>query len=44
MEINDGIDVFVHTWDVARLFKINESNSVHEPIEIEFEKNLLRRR
>ena len=30
-------DVFVHTWDVARLFKINESNSVHEPIEIEFE-------
>ena len=36
-EIN-GIDVFVHTWDVSRLFKINESNSVHEPIEIEFEK------
>lgn len=32
------IDVFVHTWDVARLFKINETNSVHEPIEIEFEK------
>jgi hypothetical protein len=30
-------EVFVHTWDVARLFKINESNSVHEPIEIEFE-------
>jgi len=30
-------DVFVHTWDVARLFKINESNSIHEPIEIEFE-------
>ena len=37
LEINDG-DVFVHTWDVARLFKINETNSVHEPIEIEFEK------
>lgn len=37
IEIND-IDAFVHTWDVARLFKINESNSVHEPIEIEFEK------
>lgn len=35
LEIND-VDVFVHTWDVARLFKINESNSVHEPIEIEF--------
>ena len=31
------VDVFVHTWDVARLFKINESNSVHEPIEIVFE-------
>lgn len=36
IEVNDA-DVFVHTWDVARLFKINESNSVHEPIEIEFE-------
>lgn len=32
-----GADVFIHTWDVSRLFKINESNSVHEPIEIEFE-------
>src|SRR5690554_3450702 len=37
LEIND-IDVFVHTWDVARFFKINETNSIHEPIEIEFEK------
>ncbi|MFY7936955.1 MAG: AIPR family protein [Flavobacterium sp.] len=37
LEIND-VDVSVHTWDVARLFKINETNSVHEPIEIEFEK------
>jgi hypothetical protein len=36
IEITDA-DVFVHTWDVARLFKINESNSVHEPIEIEFQ-------
>jgi hypothetical protein len=36
IEIADA-DVFVHTWDVARLFKINESNSVHEPIEIEFQ-------
>jgi hypothetical protein len=36
IEIADS-DVFVHTWDVARLFKINESNSVHEPIEIEFD-------
>ncbi|MGG5210796.1 AIPR family protein [Chryseobacterium sp. MIQD13] len=37
LEIND-VDVSVHTWDVTRLFKINETNSVHEPIEIEFEK------
>jgi hypothetical protein len=36
IEIADA-DVFVHTWDVARLFKINESNSVHEPIEIQFQ-------
>lgn len=36
IEIADA-DVFVHTWDIARLFRINESNSVHEPIEIEFE-------
>ena len=33
----NNIDVFVHTWDVSRLFKINESNRAHEPIEIEFE-------
>lgn len=32
------VDVFVHTWDIARLFKINETNSVHEPIEIDFDK------
>jgi len=37
IEINE-VDVFVHTWDISRLFKINETNSVHEPIEIEFEK------
>lgn len=36
IDVND-VDVFVHTWDVSRLFKINESNSTHEPIEIEFE-------
>lgn len=35
IEVADA-DIFVHTWDIARLFKINESNSVHEPIEIEF--------
>lgn len=32
------VDVFVHTWDISRLFKINESNRAHEPIEIELEK------
>ena len=37
IEVAD-IDVFFHTWDISRLFKINESNSIHEPIEIEFEK------
>jgi hypothetical protein len=37
MEFAD-VDVFVHTWDVSRLFKIRESNSSHEPIEIDFEK------
>ena len=37
IEVAD-IDVFIHTWDISRLFKINESNSIHEPIEIEFEK------
>jgi hypothetical protein len=36
IEVTDA-DVFVHTWDISRLFKINESNSIHEPIEIEFE-------
>jgi hypothetical protein len=33
----NNVDIYIHTWDVSRLFKINESNSTHEPIEIEFE-------
>jgi hypothetical protein len=33
-----GVEIFIHTWDISRLFKINESNSIHEPIEIDFEK------
>lgn len=37
LEINN-VEVFVHTWDITRFFKINETNSIHEPIEIEFEK------
>lgn len=36
IEISDA-DIFIHTWDISRLFKINESNSVHEPIEIDFQ-------
>lgn len=32
----NNIDVYIHTWDISRLFKINESNSIHEPIEINF--------
>lgn len=31
-----GIEVQIETWDILRLFKINETNSVHEPIEIDF--------
>ncbi len=33
----DNVDVFVHTWDIDRLYKINSTNSSHEPIEIDFE-------
>ena len=32
------VDIFLHTWDITRLFKIYKTNSTHEPIEIEFEK------
>lgn len=35
IDIN-GVDIFVYNWDIGRLFKINESNSLHESIEIEF--------
>ena len=35
IDLND-VEVFVHTWDISRFFKINKSNSTHEPIEIEF--------
>jgi hypothetical protein len=28
--------VILHPWDLNRLFKINETNSIHEPIEIDF--------
>jgi hypothetical protein len=36
IEIND-IDIFIHTWDISRLYKISVTNSIHEPIEIDFE-------
>lgn len=35
-EVGD-LEVYIHTWDVEKLFKVNESNSSHEPIEIDFE-------
>lgn len=36
IEVGD-LEIYIHTWDVSRLFKVNESNSSHEPIEIDFE-------
>lgn len=33
-----NVDIYIHVWDMMRLFKVNESNSNHEPIEIDFEK------
>lgn len=32
----DKLDVFIHVWDISRFYKLNESNSNREPIEIEF--------
>lgn len=32
-----NLEIYIHTWDVSRLFKVNESNRSHEPIEIDFE-------
>jgi len=34
----EEIDVLVHVWDIKRFFKIKESNSIKEPIEIYFNK------
>lgn len=31
-----GIDVFVQVWDIQKFYRINESKSNREPIEIEF--------
>jgi len=36
----EDLDVFVQIWDVPRFYKLSESNSNREPIEIEFAKFL----
>jgi hypothetical protein len=36
----DDLDIFVHVWDIPRFYKLSESSSNREPIEIEF-KDLL---
>ncbi len=30
----ENLDIFIHVWDITRFFKINESSSNREPIEI----------
>lgn len=32
----DDLDIFVHVWDIPRFYKLSESSSNREPIEIEF--------
>ncbi|MBQ0907680.1 AIPR family protein [Flavobacterium sp. F-328] len=32
----ENLDVFVHVWDIPRFYKLSESSSNREPIEIEF--------
>lgn len=32
----EEIDIFIHTWDIPRFFRVNQSNSTREPIEIKF--------
>ncbi len=34
----DDLDVFVHVWDIPRFYKLSESSSNREPIEIDFKK------
>lgn len=36
----EDLDVFVHVWDIPRFYKLSESSSNREPIEIDF-KNLI---
>ena len=37
----DDLDIFVHIWDIQRFYRIFESSSNREPIEIKFEDFLL---
>lgn len=37
----DNLDAFVHVWDVPRFYKLSESSSNREPIEIDFKSLLL---
>ena len=32
----DDLDIYVHVWDIPRFFKLSESSSNREPIEIDF--------
>ena len=32
----DDLDIFVHVWDIPRFYKLSESSSNREPIEIDF--------
>jgi hypothetical protein len=36
----EDLDIFVHVWDISRFYKLSESSSNREPIEIDF-KNLI---
>ena len=33
----DDLDIFVHVWDIPRFYKLSESSSNREPIEIDFQ-------
>tara|TARA_R110000868_G_C10966742_1_gene769163 strand:- start:153 stop:2540 length:2388 start_codon:yes stop_codon:yes gene_type:complete len=37
----EDLDVFVHVWDLPRFYKLSESSSNREPIEIDFKSLLL---
>ena len=32
----DDLDIFIHVWDIPRFYKLSESSSNREPIEIDF--------